>query len=66
MSDECPNCGAPKRGPVCEYCGTHFARYQGQATVEVEHDFVDIHTWDGTTFYRIYNEPNVTVKVVNE
>ena len=20
----CPNCGAPKRGAVCEYCGTRF------------------------------------------
>lgn len=22
--NECPNCGAPKRGSVCEYCGTQF------------------------------------------
>lgn len=21
----CPNCGAPRDGPVCEYCGTQFA-----------------------------------------
>ena len=20
----CPNCGAPRDGPVCEYCGTRF------------------------------------------
>lgn len=63
---DCPNCGAPKRGAVCEYCGTHFAHYQGQAIVDVEPDFVDIRTWDGATCCRIYNAPNVTVKVVNE
>ena len=25
-SMSCPNCGAPIRGPVCEYCGTVFDR----------------------------------------
>lgn len=25
-STNCPNCGAPRTGDVCEYCGTHFAR----------------------------------------
>lgn len=23
----CPNCGAPVQGAVCEYCGTHFVDY---------------------------------------
>ena len=22
MACNCPNCGAPVRGPICEYCGT--------------------------------------------
>jgi len=63
MSNNCPNCGAPKRGSVCQYCGTHFARYQGQATMEVEPRYVDIYSWDGCTTYRIYDAPNVTVKL---
>ena len=61
--DNCPNCGAPKRGSVCEYCGTHFARYQGEATIEVEQNYVNIYSWDGCTTYRIYDTPNVTVKM---
>lgn len=66
MSDCCPNCGAPKHGAVCEYCGTHFARYQGQATVEVEHEYTNIYSWDGSVAFRIAHGPNVNVKVVNE
>lgn len=62
----CPNCGAPKRGAVCEYCGTHFARYQGQATVEVESNYTTIYTCDGREAYRIYDAPNVTVNVSDE
>lgn len=62
----CPNCGAPRRGAVCEYCGTHFWRYQGQATVEIEPDITTIYTWDGSVVYRIVNDYNVNVKVVSE
>lgn len=62
----CPNCGAIKRGSVCEYCGTHFGRYQGQVSVEVTPDYTDLYTWDGAVAYRIYNEPNVTVTIKNE
>lgn len=29
----CPNCGAPRDGPVCEYCGT---RFQDENIVTVE------------------------------
>ena len=43
----CPNCGAPKHGAVCEYCGTHFGRYQGEATVEVERETIAVYNWDG-------------------
>ena len=62
----CPNCGAPKRGAVCEYCGTHFGRYQGQATVELDNDFTTIYDWSGTTAYRFLNTSNVNIQVVNE
>ena len=61
----CPNCGAPKRGAVCEYCGTHFGRYQGQATVEIESDMTVIYDWSGVPMF-IPNAPNVNVKVVSE
>ena len=56
----CPNCGAPKRGAVCDYCGTHFGRYQGQATIEVEPELTTIYSWDGSLVCR------VNVKVVGE
>lgn len=63
--NECPNCGAPKRGAVCEYCGTHFGRYQGQATVEVESDMTAIYDWSGFPIF-IPNTPNVNVTILNE
>lgn len=63
--NECPNCGAPKRGAVCEYCGTHFGRYQGQATVEVESDVTIVYDWSGEPIF-IPNTPNVNVTIVNE
>lgn len=63
--NECPNCGAPKRGAVCEYCGTHFGRYQGQATVEVESDMTAIYDWDGVPIF-IPNTPNVNITILNE
>ena len=66
MSGSCPNCGAPKRGSVCSYCGTHFARYQGQASVEIEPDYLTIYSWDGAEVCRISNGYNVDVKVVSE
>lgn len=62
----CPNCGAPKRGAVCEYCGTHFGRYQGQATIEVEPELTTIYTWDGSMVYQVVSDYHVTVKVVGE
>lgn len=62
----CPNCGAPKRGAVCEYCGTHFGRYQGQATVEIEPDITTVYKWDGSTTYKFVNDYNVNVRVVSE
>jgi len=62
----CPNCGAPKRGSVCEYCGTHFGRYQGQVSVEIEPDITTIYSWDGPIVYQIVNDYNVNVKVVDE
>ena len=62
---ECPNCGAPKRGAVCEYCGTHFGRYQGQVTVEVEPDVITVYDWDGDLRF-IYNTPNVNVTITHE
>lgn len=60
----CPNCGAPKRGAVCDYCDTHFGRYQGQASVEVEPEWTTIYSWDGTIACQVLNDYHVTVKVV--
>lgn len=62
----CPNCGAPKRGAVCEYCGTHFGHFQGQATVEVEPELTTIYSLDGSMVYQVVNDYHVTVKVVGE
>lgn len=32
----CPNCGAPVQGAVCEYCGTHFEKQpQKQEAFEI-------------------------------
>lgn len=64
-ANNCPSCGAPKRGAVCQYCGTHFGRYQGQATVEVEPDITTIYSWDGSA-YQIANGYNVNVKVITD
>lgn len=66
MRDNCPNCGAPKHGAVCEYCGTHFGRYQGQASVEVETNATHIYDWSGRIVHTIYDAPNVNVTIVNE
>ena len=46
----CPNCGAPKRGYECRYCGTSFARYQGDVVIEQTRDFVDVFTADGHVY----------------
>ena len=67
MSDYyCPSCGAPKHGAVCEYCGTHFGWYQGQATIEVENGYTTLYDWSGREVYRICSGQNVNVMVVNE
>lgn len=29
----CPNCGAPINGDVCEYCGTDLSRLQNKSNV---------------------------------
>ena len=63
MTDNCPNCGAPKRGTVCAYCGTHFACCQGKDTVEVGSDIVTIRSWEGDE-YQIVRGYNIDVKVV--
>lgn len=65
-ANDCPNCGAPKRGAVCEYCGTHFGRYQGQVTVEVEPDITTIYSWDGTIAYKFIKSSNIDVRVVSD
>lgn len=59
----CPNCGAPKRGSVCEYCGTHFSRYEGQFVIEVEPETVSFYDWSGEV-KRVHIGTNVTLKVV--
>lgn len=48
---DCPNCGAPKHGAVCEYCGTEL---DGSIRIDIKHDCepMDVarailRTWDG-------------------
>ena len=65
-SKECPNCGAPKRGAVCEYCGTHFGRYQGQASIEIDQDFTTFYDWGGDQVYKIANTPNVNITIIDD
>lgn len=61
----CPNCGAPKSGAICEYCGTHFAQYYGQAvTVDVERDIIPIYDWCGRVVCVVDNTPNVNISVI--
>lgn len=59
----CPNCGAPKRGSVCEYCGTHFGRYQGEVTAEVEEDSVTVYGWNGLPVARFSNGTNTHITI---
>lgn len=67
MSDtNCPNCGAPKQGAVCEYCGTHFGRYQGEATVEVEQETVTVYNWGGEVVCHIPLVQQQVYLTVNE
>jgi len=40
MGSNCPNCGAPFRKPVCEYCGTVFDDL-------VEHDVTELYSDNG-------------------
>ena len=65
MTYNCPNCGAPKHGSVCSYCGTKFERYQGEVTVEVEPEYIDVYSWDGQQVYRVPKSTNVYVEVVS-
>lgn len=68
----CPNCGAPKTGAVCEYCGTRFQKYvggtarrvyQGETTVDVNSYGVDVYTLDGSLVAHISGtmSPVITV-----
>ena len=62
----CPNCGAPKRGSVCEYCGVHFGRSQGQVSIEVDADVVSIYDWSGSVLCSFVRSQDVNVKIVDE
>ena len=66
LRGECPNCGAPKRGAVCEYCGTHFGRYQGQASIEIDQDYTTFYDWGGDQVYKIANTPNVNITIIDD
>lgn len=76
MSDtNCPNCGAPKQGAVCEYCGTRFQRYvggtarrayQGEATIEVEQETVTVYNWGGEVVCHIPLVQQQVYLTVNE
>ena len=63
--ENCPNCGAPKKGFVCEYCGTHFSWRNGKMVVDVEPGFVDIYDWGRDLVQRIPLHQNVTVNIVS-
>lgn len=54
---DCPNCGAPKRGAVCEYCGTVL---DGSIGIDIKHGYepMDVarailRTWDGGIVKRV-------------
>lgn len=36
----CPNCGAPIRGAVCEYCGTSFELKTSKKSKKAVEDFI--------------------------
>lgn len=41
MATNCPNCGAPITGPVCEYCGTrHYSQEILTARFYAENELV--------------------------
>ena len=61
----CPNCGAPRRGSVCQYCGTHFGRHEGSFTFEYEPHHLSFFDWDGTEL-RLEIEPNVKLYINDE
>lgn len=58
----CPNCGAPVTGRVCDYCGTVHAKESEQVTIVDDYDYTIIRDWDGIEVYRVRNIP--TVKLV--
>lgn len=60
----CPNCGAPITGKVCEYCGTRHAQEAEQVRIDVNYEYTIIRDWDGNEVYRVLNTP--TAKVVGE
>lgn len=62
MSGNCPNCGAPITGKVCEYCGTQHAKEVEQVTIDVSYDRVAVRDWAGHAVYMIENMPNVRVR----
>ena len=64
----CPNCNAPVRGSMCEYCGTHFGLDMGDPNGDIGKNIViplnitaeqaeeAIRAWHNTVFGGYKNE----------
>ena len=58
MSDDthCPNCGALKRGIVCEYCGTRFHE-SAYTQIHLDNDVTVVKDWSGDIVHAFINAP---------
>ena len=56
MNDNCPNCGAPVIGRVCEYCGTRHAQENEHIRIDAKAEYTDVFSWDGSVHYRFLTE----------
>lgn len=51
--ENCPNCGAPVSGKVCDYCGTRHAKESESVTITVTNEYTSIFDWGGNEVYRV-------------
>ena len=58
MDDElnCPNCGAPRHGGECEFCGTRFGGSDIRIDVKCDVDETLIRDWTGEVVMKIRRE----------
>lgn len=62
MDYNCPNCGAPVTGRVCEYCGTRHAKESEHIRIDVKAEYTEVCSWDGAVVRRVWNRPSTVVK----